>query len=1089
MNKLLALSLVLLASISCGETTTTPPSQLNLDRPTDMTFACVGGLRIIPDDRVDQTMGDPNDDTVLSAQPTTACDVRSGAHASGTPIPVPPGQDDLTAAGGAPVGNAFWFSFILQSGPGTVAIAQFQTKPATAFTGGDVSVLDADPLTPGKNGISIGEDPIAIATDRSGCKVVTANAGSCDLSVLDITTAVDFDPTTPIDVRRLEVKNAAGVPIRAKPIAMVAEPQTDVIGKRCAEAAAGIVYIAYPNCHLVAAVDASNGTVVGGISFDATGAQTILTDVSSLTCVDECSGGTPPAPGTRPITLDLEKDPRTLERRLVIGADNSPSITVVELSDATSLPESAFQVALQNTTGDLGVTQVSLSPQIGMGGEIHQINDDTASGGQFQFVYAIATDDTVRVVDVLDLRKECDTQVDTRYLRNVTSVKELSCLPVGEPSTPPRRAGARGPGIELVGEALPMAVDIIKSQPVDGDARPDEDPNKLIGYFAIIGASNGGVFIVNIDDDDRRDLFSQLRPLLTPIALQIAHQLRDAIPERGELATIDLNDMTETLCDINGPEDVTGALLGGPRSLTPPSRNLPIGSFAPEKAFQLPGFRQVLCTGVDNTRAVADIQFTAPEAIRDFVYPDLAALHSAESWSMIWEGTLSLDKVDVAVDGPPIRESEMRVDGSGLHLIDAAKPFCSVGVERFDLLQMRGCDQQFGDSECPIGYRCFVHPSSQLQGIGACLLEDEADRLADACKDFLTSLRRYTVGATKSGELQLLPRRHTLRTTPLEGCTTDTQCQSLADYALTQSVAQHPMFNTTAPDTHTWSCAPDPLRAPVTTGKRCQMRCDVTADCLTGTVCQGATGSGKAGFCMEGVLPPQSCINAPQRYELRAGDAFAVLGQRTGFEHATITDANGACVRDPDASPYLVGRIPLQPPACDPAADPLSGRLADGTFEPNPCSFTTETVDVVPQYEPGSCDLKATPTELVPRQAPAIRLRTRGINFTIVDPTYPGDAACILDRGGAVDAAGNPLGNIPHVFTNYQLSFTQTAGFASINIPVAAAMPVRVVRGPTQSIWVVDQGDFLSTSLSQPSTRGKVFRIEPHQLTLINILD
>ncbi len=52
----------------------------------------------------------------------------------------------------------------------------------------------------------------------------------------------------------------------------------------------------------------------------------------------------------------------------------------------------------------------------------------------------------------------------------------------------------------------------------------------------------------------------------------------------------------------------------------------------------------------------------------------------------------------------------------------------------------------------------------------------------------------------------------------------------------------------------------------------------------------------------------------------------------------------------------------------------------------------------------------------------------------------------------------------------------------------AAAMPVRVVRGPTQSIWVVDQGDFLSTSLSQPSTRGKVFRIEPHQLSLINIL-
>lgn len=1086
LSALLALLAVPLAAISCGETTSTPPSQLNLDRPTDMTFACVGGLRIIPDDRADQTMGQPDDEIVLSAMPTTACDIRSGVHDSGTPVPVPPGQDDLTAAGGLPIGSAFWFSFILQSAQGTVAIAQFQTKPSTAFSGADVSVLDADPLTPGKNGISIGEDPVAIATDRGGCKVLTANAGSCDLSVLDITTAVDFDPATPIDVRRLAVTTPNGTPVRAKPAAMVAEPQTDVIGKKCTATASGVVYVAYPSCHMVAAVDASNGQLVGGIAFDNAGVASVLAagdlDAAGAACVDECDGGTPPSPGVRPVTLDLEKDPRTAERRMVIGADNSASLTIVELDDTTTLPLSVAQIALEDRDGKLGVTQVALSPQIGMGGEIHQINDDTASGGQFQFVYAIATDNTIRVADVLDVRKECDTRVDSRYLRTFTSTRDLACLPVGEPTTPPRRAGSIGPGIQLIGDALPMSVDIIRSDVVSGDARPDEDPGKLIGYFAVIGASNGGVFIANIDDDDRRDLFSTQRPLLTPMALQVAHQLRDAIADRGELATIELNGQVETLCDINAPEDVTGAVIGGPRTTTPPARNLPVGTFAPEKAFELPGFRQVQCTGVDSTRAVADLQFTAPEAIRDFVYPDLASLRSEEAWSMIWEGTLSQDRIDTAVDGPIVRESELRIDGSGLHLIDAAKPFCDAGVERFDIMQMRGCDPQFGDSECPTGYRCFVHPNSQLQGIGACLLDDEADRLADACKDFLTSLRRYTIGATKSGELQLLPRRHTLRTTPLEGCDTDEQCQTLADYALTQSVSQHPMFDTTEPDTHTWTCQADPLRPPVTTGKRCQMRCDVSSDCLTGLVCQGGTGSGKQGFCMEGVLPPQSCINAPQRYELRAGDAFAVIGARTGFQHPIIADANGNCVKDPNANPYDVGRVPLTPPACDPTADPLSGRLADGTFEPNPCALTVETVDVVPQYEDGTCDLKATPTELVPRQASAIRYRTRGMNITMIDPTYPGDAACILDRQGT-------LGNIPQVFTNYQLSFTQTAGFAQINIPVAAAMPVRVLRGPTQSIWVVDQGDFLSTSLSTPSTRGKVFRIEPHQLNLINILE
>jgi hypothetical protein len=43
-----------------------------------------------------------------------------------------------------------------------------------------------------------------------------------------------------------------------------------------------------------------------------------------------------------------------------------------------------------------------------------------------------------------------------------------------------------------------------------------------------------------------------------------------------------------------------------------------------------------------------------------------------------------------------------------------------------------------------------------------------------------------------------------------------------------------------------------------------------------------------------------------------------------------------------------------------------------------------------------------------------------------------------------------------------------------------------VVHGPQESIWVVDEGDFLSTSITQNSTRGQVFRIETVNLTTIN---
>ena len=47
-----------------------------------------------------------------------------------------------------------------------------------------------------------------------------------------------------------------------------------------------------------------------------------------------------------------------------------------------------------------------------MGGAQGFVNDDTAIGGQSQFVYAVATDNTIRVADILTLNKECDTQVD-----------------------------------------------------------------------------------------------------------------------------------------------------------------------------------------------------------------------------------------------------------------------------------------------------------------------------------------------------------------------------------------------------------------------------------------------------------------------------------------------------------------------------------------------------------------------------------------------------------------------------------------------------------------------------------------------------
>jgi hypothetical protein len=191
------------------------------------------------------------------------------------------------------------------------------------------------------------------------------------------------------------------------------------------------------------------------------------------------------------------------------------------------------------------------------------------------------------------------------------------------------------------------------------------------------------------------------------------------------------------------------------------------------------------------------------------------------------------------------------------------------------------------------------------------------------------------------------------------------------------------------------------------------------------------------------------------------------------------------CVRDPSANPLMVGRIPLDAPACDPMADPRTGRLPNRTFDANPCKVTVKETEFQLNYVPGTC-LLGEPDEFVAtRDATAIRFRNRGMQVTIVDPTYQGDGMCHGDRQGT-------LGEIPLVMPGYTLAFRVTAGFTPLLVSstvVQAALPIKVVRGPLESFWVIDEGDFLSSSINQASTRGRVYRIESQAISIISTVD
>ena len=262
---------------------------------------------------------------------------------------------------------------------------------------------------------------------------------------------------------------------------------------------------------------------------------------------------------------------------------------------------------------------------------------------------------------------------------------------------------------------------------------------------------------------------------------------------------------------------------------------------------------------------------------------------------------------------------------------------------------------------------------------------------------------------------------------------------------------------------------------------------------------------------MEGIEPPQVCLNGPQRYVVRAGEAFTVVGDHTGFVHPIIEDGK-RCVRDPqlDKDPLSIGRIPLTAPACDPGADPFTGRIGTtGQFEANPCSLTVQQFEFTMDYAPcpggeapvcaggqpppcadgqaplcmnnqpppgyGTCRAPSKPAAAgVRMNVPAIKFRNRALTLTLVDPYRSSSDFCIGRN------PGNVVTNVPLVVPGYQISFGMKAGFTPLTLSLIGQQvsPVKVVRGPTESIWVIDDGDFVGNGITDVSTRGRVFRVE-----------
>jgi DNA-binding beta-propeller fold protein YncE len=1013
-------------------------TEYHYDRPTDVAFGCLSFDRF-PDGGLDTT----------------------------TSVAVPPSEcATLGQDAGPPV---TLMAFAAQETKGDVVVTRMFT--------GHFDPGDSDPLTPGHNGLSVGTRPVSTDTTPDGCFVVVANAGSCDLSYVDVFKAAGAARGRPELYERgassrHEVKTGDGATLSASP-AWVTTPPPLKQRAPC-DQIAGVAYVAYPACDTVAAVDLATGTVKASLKMSA-GLDPVIGG-DTFTCPQECGAGAvvPPA-GIEPAAMVM--DPAG--GRLYVGARHDSAIFIVDVDPTTGLFSAAKRVPLEDAGG---VLRLAVTKDVQMG----QDNDQGVGvSGVHRFVYAIAADQSIRVVEVLPTRppQECDTQVDPRYTRDIVDLSALPCFGVGQPGTPPRRPNARGPGVRLPRGAVPYDVafmeahDVLKDMDEETTDLGEPSGLRLNGTYAVVSSRNSGlagvVYYINVDDENYEDFINPANPGLVDMTLALPHQLRDALGDRRHPRP---SNCAEDDLLGNRSNRAKGPVRSLVNTMTIDNKqtyNYNIAfkdeDYSPDLVAAgriAPMLHQEICiqnegnTDPDvkhDPRAVFQSSALAPNPVRAKVFPDLASVPT-ETWQVSWEGPLAANDFLQIHQGGVVSPVPGQLE---LALDDGSGQFCDVGAEAHDIVHLVGCNV---DADCGLGETCYFDAETPANGGGMCLPRDRITELAGACRPLLISQRKYVIKASedaiKPSRLVLVPKPTVLMTTPLTGCTSDLQCQQL--YRDEQHLREQSTGLPQATDKE-YTCQNSSELGGV---DKCIAVCpgNVDSECPAGSVCQDLR-------CVEGAFAPQACYGPLQRYEVRAGGAFTVVGSVTGYVHNRLFDASkGVCVDDAAADPLRVGRFHPIEPLCDDA----DAVIPTG---PNPCSVTLE--------EPMGVLQDNGTIEIGKRKSFGIRFRNYSFRIDFSD-TYSIHGPPAADAAHPRPSPDPTVGVLEVALPlGFFFRFEIGAGFIpradQLSSP-AALLPTRARLGPDGAVWVLDSGD-ANTSLGV--RRGEIIRLTPHGVTLV----
>lgn len=900
-----------LGLMGCGQNVTPVPTR-NLDRPTDLTFACV---------QVDPSTG------TLSGRSMAAC-----------PAPLTTQDRDLVRnqAGDPTIRQRGLFAFFTNSGRGEAGAVDLDLS----------RLLDLDPSNAGYGMIPVGLLPESLSASPDGCVVATANSGSCDLGLLDVPRAValDFASASPSSgagpvVRRVRLVAADGRGILSRPGKVAFLGSADADEPLCASAGRAVggavlprpALVSLPGCDVVALVNVPGvgdvgataaATVVSAMQVTASGLRDVtasLPDVCPVECgapadagldrasvalsdggalADGGAGATPAAGGYFIESLAVLPD----GSRLYAGGARAPFVTAIDIDGTSGLrvPSNGGRIALHERP--VGVTGLRLSIEPYAPAAL-AVPGSSAGwvGARGEFLYAITTDGGIRVIDVERRQaelggreRECDVNVDPGWVARAGALvrADQPCFLVPEtPDEPrwPRRVGTKGPGIEIPPiSAAPNApppfvrdvafANVEAAEVVVSSTFSPFNPDVLNGGFAFVLTSNGSVLTVNLGQLPE----AYQAPTLPGGLLRdyentppLTHSFRNA-------AIVKLT-------------DAVGRALGPPRLSTQPAttfptdvafpvRNLPRLDLAPRlerlvtndpafnPAVELPGSSSLVATWV---------YFPSPEVVDPQVYN--LAWQGALPFSRRSSATVTALPTDLPASGDPIATVE-----------DPGADNCRAGARPGDLFELLGCG---GDLDCsPDGSSLCIRAEAAAEGI--CLPRSEVETLRTRCAPFFGSRRRYAISAVDKTHLTLASLPDEVVRPALRQCTTDADCGS--------SGSGSP-----------WRCVSLNEGEP----RRCLMPCEPRPSaCRTGFVCApwrvNAAGTGLDNLCVEAPPPDPACIPPHTVYRLAAGRSYVLSGNYTPVTPQLVARADGRCAPNPELDPRRQTRLALDAPLC-----------------------------------------------------------------------------------------------------------------------------------------------------------------------------